>query len=426
MKQNRMHAVKRVSGPVQIGLFVFIVALLATIPFVVTQAQTDETLQELNQQLSEKRKQIQDLESQQDLYQQTVKEKQREQRTLTSDLEILDGEITSTQLEVEKTKLEIDSVKIEIEKTQEEIRQLADDILISQEHLSEVVQVLFRDSQKSYLEIALLNDSFSDFVRAAKYAESLEGEMEKTLGRLKTLKQEQEQHEQTLDTSRQALEQDRQKLESQEQALGEQAAYKEALLSESNASEQQYQELLAGLDTEEDRINSEVFAIENRVRQKLEEEGSDPLEALGEPIFGWPITPTRGISAYFRDPTYPFRKIFEHPAIDIPAPHGTAIAAPADGVVAIVRNLDWRAVRGVKVPAYNYLTILHGNGFSTVYGHLSRIDVAEGQYVTKGQIVAATGGTPGTAGAGTLTTGAHLHFEVRINGIPDDPLKYLP
>ena len=66
-----------------------------------------------------------------------------------------------------------------------------------------------------------------------------------------------------------------------------------------------------------------------------------------------------------------------------------------------------------------YVTIDHGNGFSTLYGHMSKLNVTTGQKVTKGQVLGA-GGRTGYA------TGNHLHFEVRKDGKVVNPLSYLP
>lgn len=99
-----------------------------------------------------------------------------------------------------------------------------------------------------------------------------------------------------------------------------------------------------------------------------------------------------------------------HKGQDISAPMGTPINATADGVVVIARRL-----RGYG----NGIYIDHGNGIETRYGHLSRIDVVEGQPVKKGQHL-------GLVGSTGRSTGPHLHYEVRINGQPTSPLLYLP
>jgi len=70
--------------------------------------------------------------------------------------------------------------------------------------------------------------------------------------------------------------------------------------------------------------------------------------------------------------------------------------------------------------------IIHGNGLSTVYGHVSAVYVKTDEYVVQGQAIGRTGGTPGTPGSGPWTTGPHLHFEVRSNGLPVNPESYLP
>lgn len=98
-----------------------------------------------------------------------------------------------------------------------------------------------------------------------------------------------------------------------------------------------------------------------------------------------------------------------HHGIDISAPVGTPIRAVRDGVVTFA---GWRG-------GYGRLVILdHGQGLATWYGHASKILVRVGQRVTTGQEIAAVGATGNV-------TGPNLHFEVRINGAPQDPIPYL-
>jgi murein DD-endopeptidase MepM/ murein hydrolase activator NlpD len=100
-----------------------------------------------------------------------------------------------------------------------------------------------------------------------------------------------------------------------------------------------------------------------------------------------------------------------HTGIDIAAPQGTAILAADDGVVALV---------GTGTTGYgNYVVIAHSGGISTLYGHLLAAGVKQGQRVSQGQTI----GWEGSTGA---STGPHLHFEVRVNNQPVDPIPYLP
>lgn len=130
----------------------------------------------------------------------------------------------------------------------------------------------------------------------------------------------------------------------------------------------------------------------------------------------WPVAPSLGISAYFKDQKYLKRFGFEHKAIDIPIAQDSAFYAAADGVVKIISDNDL---------GYSYLIIEH-DGFSTLYGHVSEFLAEEGQTVSRGDLIGKTGGMPGTKGAGQITTGPHMHFELIINGEHSDPLAYLP
>jgi len=98
-----------------------------------------------------------------------------------------------------------------------------------------------------------------------------------------------------------------------------------------------------------------------------------------------------------------------HAGVDIPLSEGTPLRAADSGTVAIA---GWVGGYG------NYTCIQHGGSLSTCYGHQSSISVSVGQSVSQGQVIGASGNTG-------HSTGPHLHFEVRVNGSPVDPLGYL-
>ncbi|MEI8230139.1 MAG: peptidoglycan DD-metalloendopeptidase family protein [Candidatus Peregrinibacteria bacterium] len=164
------------------------------------------------------------------------------------------------------------------------------------------------------------------------------------------------------------------------------------------------------------------------LQQMWEAEGISATLAVGSPgnisMLTWPVEPLRGLSATFLDPTYEARFGIQHFAIDIPTDQHTVIRAPADGIVEKVAD------NGM---GYSYLMIRHPSassgqsaGYVTVYGHVSAFLVKEGEHITQGDPIALSGGRPGSRGAGALTTGPHLHFEVLVNGKHVDPMTVLP
>jgi len=131
--------------------------------------------------------------------------------------------------------------------------------------------------------------------------------------------------------------------------------------------------------------------------------------------FIWPepqaqISQPFGPSTYWFEPPYGSYPHF-HTGIDLVSPFGTPVLAADDGVVALV---------GSSSSGYgNYVVIAHSGGLNTLYGHLSTSLVKVGQSVTQGTPVGLEGSTGNS-------TGAHLHFELRINQSPVNPAPYLP
>ena len=98
-----------------------------------------------------------------------------------------------------------------------------------------------------------------------------------------------------------------------------------------------------------------------------------------------------------------------HAGLDIAAPHGKEVSAPSDGTVVFA---------GLEGGYGNVLVIDHGYGIKTRYGHLSKILVKAGDRVKRGSAIANVGNTG-------RSTGPHLHYEVRVNGVPQNPRKFI-
>ncbi len=123
------------------------------------------------------------------------------------------------------------------------------------------------------------------------------------------------------------------------------------------------------------------------------------------------LRPTNGwYSSKFGYRVSPFtgRKEF-HRGLDIANKHGTPIIAPADGVVTFSKN---------KWLIGNMLKIDHGYGMVTLYGHISKFMKHRGDHVKRGDVIALMGNTG-------RSTGPHVHYEVRLNGVPVNPSKYI-
>ncbi len=378
----------------------------------------DPAVADLSRQIAEKQAQIEELRTKTELYQQNIKIKQQEALTIETQIGLLDEQIGSTETELSITQAEIESVSLKIKEIEITIAEREAELLKKKELMADFLQRLYIRSQKSYLEIALTNDRFSDFYVELKEIEAVEDDLRQTYQQVVDLKAELEAVNAELGNRKgELVDKEDQVLQQQDELVGQQE-FKQNLLDETEESEAKFQELVQAVQEEQFAAQNEISALESSIRRRLSggQLGSDDTSRLS-----WPVSASRGISAYFHDPTYIFRGIFEHPAIDIPTSQGTPVAAAADGIVAACPA----CTRDVG-PGYSYILIVHDDHISTVYGHLNQVNVEVDQFVSRGQIIGLSGGIRGTTGAGRLTTGAHLHFEVRLDAIPVDPLDYLP
>jgi murein DD-endopeptidase MepM/ murein hydrolase activator NlpD len=373
----------------------------------------------LNSELDNKKEEIKDLDERISNLESEIENKKAEAVNLENQLSILDNEISKTETKIERTKKEIEKVNLEIKKIQNDIKEKEAEMARQKVILSGLIREMYQNDRVSFLEIIFSYKTFSDFLDQSKYLESVEKESKLILDEIKKIKEELEWQHQVLNNRKQSLTDLKVDLDDSKKVLDEEKNGKENLLMETEEQEEKFQELLQQAREEQEAANNEISRLQSEIERKIRESQNteDNWESLGSAgELDWPVYPTRGISAYFMDPSYYQAFGINHYAVDIPGQQGSAIHAPADGYMIRYRDAGM---------GYSYIVLYHGEGMTTVYGHVTGCTLAEGQHIKRGDVVGYSGGAPGTKGAGWLTTGPHLHFEVRINGNPVNPMSYL-
>ncbi len=388
-----------------------IILPMGSMNFVLAEDSTEE-INELNEVIDEKKAHIDQINRRIDSYQKEIEAKQAEELSLQNEIALLENRIAKTELDIEVTELDMEAVQLEINILEHQIGELEEKLARQRDMLASILRRINQFDEGNILELVFGTDSFSELFDQMRYLEEVNTDLESALQEAKGTKDELETRQDNKKGRLERLIELEDELEAEKLRLENEIGAKEVLVSEVQYSEAQFASLLYELKQEQQYVEQQINQIQEKIEQKLYES-----DEIGDAtILSWPLDPSyRGISAYFHDPSYPFRHLFEHSGIDIPAPQGSPIAAPAPGYVAWVRQ---GRLYG------NYIMIIHTNGIATLYAHLSKPLVTADQFVSRGETIALSGGMPGTNGAG-LSTGPHLHFEVRLNGIPVNPLDYL-
>src|SRR3989339_282705 len=372
----------------------------------------------LNAKIAEKKEAIKKLEASIEDYKQKIQQKRLEAVSLSNQTAILDNRIAQVELDIRATEEKLSSLNLEIQALELMIGEKEKAIAKQKIILGELVRSIQRQEGKSYLVVVAAYDNFSDFFDKIQHLETVQQDLGASVRALQGVRTELADKK-TQTEERQARYQElKETLDQKRFDLQEQIQIKQTLLVQTSQSEAKFNTLLLGLREQYQAIESEINAIEKEVRDRLSKEEQEKLEESDSGgQLSWP-SQTHYITSEFHDPEYPYRHIFEHSGIDLRVGHGSSIKAAASGYVARARVCG-------SSSCYSYIMLIHNSGLATVYGHLSKILVNEDQFVTRGDVIALSGGTPGTIGAGPFVTGAHLHFEVRKNGIPVNPLLYL-
>ncbi len=198
--------------------------------------------------------------------------------------------------------------------------------------------------------------------------------------------------------------------------LEAQQAVQLQLKAEVDARRDQWETALRDAESEEQRltdwIKAEQARIEDELRRRREAELAVPQAQPGiVGSGGWTWPTAGGVASGFGQRLHPILGYYRmHSGLDIGGAMGQPIWAAHDGIVS---SAGWNGGYG------NTIILGHGGSTTSLYAHMSGFSVGAGEYVTAGQLI-------GYVGSTGLSTGPHLHFEVRINGVPVDPAPYLP
>ena len=153
---------------------------------------------------------------------------------------------------------------------------------------------------------------------------------------------------------------------------------------------------------EADDVKVEVDKSTNSIKK------NKPSKLKQKPFFDWPVLEARMTRGFLPKGTKKRRR--PHKGIDLAAQRGTAVMASHDGIVIYT---------GKQFKGYGKMIMIEKDGWATLYGHLDKIVVYEGQKIRQGEVIGALGNTG-------RSSGPHLHFEIRKLDGPIDPLPYLP
>ncbi|HHY69919.1 MAG TPA: peptidoglycan DD-metalloendopeptidase family protein [Bacillota bacterium] len=333
-------------------------------------------------------------------YQKEIDSKRRSETSVLKELEKLEMELALSEKELEYILARIDYLNGRISETKREIEDMELKIAEQKELFSERLVSMYKAGQMSYLEVLLSSNSLSDFMARLYYLREIAQDDVRLIEEYQAMKV-------ALDEKKESLEKD---LEDMTWSKKQEEEKRAAVASRSNDRERylaQLQQDREKLEEALDQMERESKALE-KVIADLQAEGHQREKPGGLSM----IRPVSGgwVSSEYGNRWHPILGKYKwHSGIDIAVNSGTPIKAAEDGTVILSGSNG----------GYGLCVIIdHGGGISTLYGHASKLLVKKGDIVTRGQTVALAGSTG-------VSTGPHLHFEVRIKGVTDNPRNWV-
>ncbi|MGD9568004.1 MAG: murein hydrolase activator EnvC [Sedimentibacter sp.] len=320
-----------------------------------------------------------------------------EQKSIQQEIDALDADMRALNLELESYELQKQEINMKIAESEQKIEELKEEIDKNNELLEKRLRVMYMNGTAGYLEVLLKAE---DLVDALTRMDMIQLIVESDVELLKSINEQKVQVE-TLkseqEIKRLELTAVINNLNAKQNEVMVASRSKEVYMSslKSNIKEIQRQE--AAMEAQSAQIEKDILAAQRAVEY-----------AGGE--MTWPVPGQYRVTSNFGGRADPITGVWtSHGGTDIAAPYATPIVSANDGVVIYA---GWHYSYG------NYVIVDHGGGIATLYGHSSKLLVSKGQAVSRGEKIALVGSTG-------YSTGNHLHFEVRINGVRTQPMDYL-
>lgn len=354
--------------------------------------------EEMQKELKNTEKYLKELETLKGNTQAYIKELDVRLNQLTDNIYEIESQISVKQGEIEATKLDIEKAK--------------EDINSRYEAMKLRIQYMYENGESSYIDMILGSQNMNELFTRAEYLSKITAYDREQLEKLQLAKEELDAKEATLIAEEAELEGLLNEAQAEQNATEDLIAAKrdvvEGYASDISDAEAEKKNLLEDIETQK-AIIAELEEIERKRREEALKNQLNLTYDGGK--MTWPVPGYSRISSYYGTRPDPFGSPTQefHSGIDIPAPRGVNIISAYDGEVA------WSYYSN---SAGNWVGVDHGDGIYTVYMHMSKRLVSEGDKVKKGDVL----GLVGTTGR---STGNHLHFAVRQNGSYVDPLKWV-
>jgi murein DD-endopeptidase MepM/ murein hydrolase activator NlpD len=367
-------------------IFLLIVAIMVTSSFVLATSEINNKQSELN-----------NIEGEIKALDKTIRDKESSKKQIINDLNYLNDNIRNLSSEITDLDGDIAGYEDQIAQLEVELTETKATLDERTETFYSRLRVMYKSKDIGYFEILFGAEDIEDLLTRmdmlkllVEHDTNLMQQLSDNIDQLAAIYAELEESKTSLLGSREKLDDKQENLNGQVSVLGE----KKVQLAKD----------LDALESQVDNLNDDADQLTS-VIEKLK------LEAIYVGgVMTWPAPGIYRITSPFGYRIHPIlntRKL--HTGIDIGAPQGTRIVAAQAGTIIYS---DWYGGYGLVI------MIDHGGGIVTLYGHNSKLVAKVGQKVEKGQLVSYSGTTG-------MSTGPHLHFEVRENGQYVDPLKYV-